>query len=58
MLTTEKTYAIRNELINKIAIDVRTWMAMEKEIVNSPATPNYQDITINVVDLNQTDPNP
>ena len=58
MLTTEKTYAIRNELISKIAIDVRTWMAMEKEIVNSPATPNYQDITINVVDLNQTDPNP
>lgn len=56
MLTTEKTFAIRNERINKIAIDVRTWMAYEKEILQSLATPNYEDITINIVDLNQTTP--
>lgn len=54
MLTTEKTFAIKNERINKIAIDVRTWMAMEKEIVDSLATPNYENITINIVDLDQT----
>jgi hypothetical protein len=55
MLTTEKTFAIKNERIKSIAIDVRTWMAIEKEIVSSLATPNYEDITINIVDLNQTD---
>lgn len=54
MLTTEKTFAIRNERINQIAIDARTWMAYEKEILNSLATPNYENISINIVDLNQT----
>lgn len=54
MLTTEKTFAIRNERINQIAVDARTWMAYEKELLNSLATPNYEDITINIVDLNQT----
>lgn len=56
MLTTEKTFAIRNERINKIAIDVRTWMAYEKEILESLSTPNYEDVTINIVDLNQSTP--
>jgi hypothetical protein len=53
MLTTEKTYAIRNERINSIAIDVRTWMAYEKEFLNTLATPNYENISINIIDLNQ-----
>lgn len=54
MLTTEKTFAIKNERINKIAVDVRTWMAYEKELLNQPATPNYEDIEVNIVDLFQT----
>lgn len=55
MLTTEKTFAIKNEIISKIAIDVRTWMAYEKELLVQ-ATPNYKDIEINIVDLNQSTP--
>lgn len=54
MLTTEKTFAIRNERINKIVLDVRTWMAYEKELVNSLATPNYDGTEINIIDLDQT----
>lgn len=54
MLTTEKTFAIKNERINKIAIDVRTWMAFEKEILTAAATPDYTDISISIVDLHQT----
>lgn len=56
MLTTEKTFAVRNETLKKINIDVRTWMAMEKEILSSLATPNYEDVTINIIDLDQTSP--
>lgn len=54
MLTTEKTFAIKNERINKIAVDARTWMAYEKEVLNAPATPDYSDIEISIVDLFQT----
>jgi hypothetical protein len=54
MLTTEKTFAIKNDRIQKIAIDARTWMAYEKSIVESLATPNYEDVSINIVDLEQT----
>lgn len=55
MLTTEKTYAIKNERIEKIAVDARTWMAYEKELLrNQLATPNLQGTTGNIVDLFQT----
>jgi len=54
MLTTEKTFAIENSRINSILVDIRTWMAYEPELVNSLATPNYENIDINLVDLNQT----
>lgn len=54
MLTTEKTFAAKNDRIEKILIDVRTWMAYEPSIVNAPATPDFENIDINIVDLNQT----
>lgn len=54
MLTTEKTFAIRNERINSIAIDVRTWMAYEKDLLSTLATPNYENIEINIVDLHHS----
>lgn len=54
MLTTEKTFATKNDRIEKILIDVRTWMAYEPSIVNAPATPDFENIDINIVDLNQT----
>lgn len=53
MLTTEKTFAIKNERINKIAVDARTWMAYEKELYES-ATPNYENVSVSVIDLFQT----
>lgn len=54
MLTTEKTYAIANARIEKIAVDARTWMAYEKELLrNQLATPNYQGTTGNMIDLFQ-----
>lgn len=54
MLTTEKTFAIKNDRIERILIDVRTWMAYEPSIVNSAATPNYENVDINIVDLHHT----
>jgi len=54
MLTTEKTFAIRNERIERIKLDIRTWMAYENSIVNQKATPDFKDVEINIVDLNQT----
>lgn len=50
MLTTEKTFAAQAGTIEKIAIDVRQYMAYESEML-VPATPNYGDITINLIDL-------
>jgi hypothetical protein len=52
MLTTEKTFAAKAETIEQIAIDLRTAMAYEPELL-TPATPNYQDISINIIDLQQ-----
>lgn len=54
MLTTEKTFAIKNDRIQQIAVDARTWMAYEKSIIESLATPNFEDVTINIVDLEQS----
>ena len=49
MLTTEKTFAIANSRIESIAVDARTWMAYEKELLrNQLATPNYQGTTENL----------
>jgi len=55
MLTTEKTFAIRNEKIQSILIDVRRYMA-NQDTTTEPtlATPNFENIDINIVDLNQT----
>lgn len=54
MLTTEKTFAIRNERIEKIKLDIRTWMAYENSIINQKATPDYKDVEVSIVDLSQT----
>ena len=58
MLTTEKLIAMEVEKIEKIAIDVRRYMAMEKEIwddfYKNPATPSYEGTELNIIDLNQS----
>lgn len=57
MLTTEKLFGMEIEKIEKIAIDVRRYMAIEKEIwddfYNSPATPSYDGTQLNIIDLKQ-----
>jgi hypothetical protein len=55
MLTTEKTFAIANNRIEKIVVDARTWMAYEKELLKEMhcATPNYSGTEGNVIDLFQ-----
>ena len=53
MLTTEKTFAARAETIEKIAIDLRTAMAYESELL-AQATPNYENISINIIDLEKS----
>jgi len=55
MLTTEKTFAIANNRIEKIVVDARTWMAYEKELLKEmhAATPNYSGTEGNVIDLFQ-----
>jgi len=53
MLTTEKTFAATAEIIEKIAIDLRTAMAYEAELLAENATPNYQNISINIIDLDK-----
>ena len=45
---------LSNERIEKISIDARTWMAYEPNIVNQSATPNYEDIDVNIVDLHKS----
>lgn len=52
MLTTEKTFAIRNDVIEKVKIDIRTWIANQKE--SAAATPNSEDVEIDIVDLFQS----
>jgi hypothetical protein len=58
MLTTEKLIATTVDNIEKIAIDVRRYMAYEKSITdeysNALATPNYEDVEIQIIDLFQT----
>ena len=53
MLTTEKTFAAQANTIEKIAIDVRQFMAYESELLQN-ATPNYDGTTINLIDLENT----
>ena len=54
MLTTEKTYAIKNERIESIAVDARMWMAYERDLLrNQLATPNLDGTSGNIVDLFQ-----
>lgn len=50
MLTTEKTFAAQAGTIERISIDVRQYMAYEAEMLVG-ATPNYADITVNLIDL-------
>lgn len=58
MLTTEKTFAIRNERIEKIKVDIRTWMAYESSILSQKATPDYEDIEVDIVDLHMSTATP
>ena len=53
MLTTEKLILTSISRIEKILIDLRTYMATEFENT-LPSTPNYTNIDVNIVDLNQT----
>ena len=53
MLTTEKLFGAEVTSIEKIAIDLRTYMAVEPETLEK-ATPDYEDIEINITDLYQT----
>jgi len=58
MLTTEKLIVTSVAQIEKIAIDIRTYMAYEKDLIKEPledsSTPNYSDVELNVVDLYQS----
>ena len=53
MLTTEKVFAAQANTIEKIAIDVRQFMAYESDFP-AAATPNYEDTNINLIDLQNT----
>lgn len=57
MLTTEKLIITSVGIIEQIAIDVRTHMAYEKELIYDPddgATVNFDGTEINIIDLYQT----
>lgn len=57
MLTTEKLIVTSVGIIDKIAIDVRTHMAYENNLIKDSdvgGTPNFEDVEVNVVDLYQT----
>ena len=51
MLTTEKTFAARSATVESVALDVRMGMAYEQELLNQLATPNYENVSVNIVDL-------
>lgn len=53
MLTTEKLIATTVGRIEKIVVDVRRYMATEPRNL-IPATPNYENIDINLIDLYQS----
>lgn len=57
MLTTEKLFAQNVDHIEKIALDVRRYMAYEKSIwdqAEAPATPHFEGTEMNIIDLYQT----
>lgn len=57
MLTTEKLIATNVEKIEKIALDVRRYMAYEKQLIDEAtlgATPNFTNSELNIIDLYQT----
>lgn len=57
MLTTEKLIATSVDVIEKIAIDVRTHIAYEKELLITAyekATPDFSDTEVKIIDLYQT----
>lgn len=60
MLTTEKLIGMEVEKIEKIVVDVRRYMAYEKEIwdnfydFSNSATPNHEGTELNIVDMHQT----
>jgi len=57
MLTTEKLFAQTVNQIEQIVIDVRRYMAYEKELIEQGigrATPNFDGTELNIVDLYQT----
>jgi hypothetical protein len=54
MLTTEKTFAAKASVIESLAIDLRTHMAYEPQLLNQLSTPNYDSTDMNIVDLGQT----
>jgi hypothetical protein len=51
MLTTEKTFAAKVDLIQSLSMDIRAGMAYEVELLNELATPNYGGSELNIVDL-------
>ena len=56
MLTTEKLIASSVGTIEQIAIDVRTYMAYEKELIKEPfekATPDFEGTEVTIIDLYQ-----
>jgi hypothetical protein len=57
MLTTEKLIVTSVGIIEQIAIDVRTHMAYEQELLYDPddgGTPNFEGTEINIIDLYQS----
>lgn len=57
LLTTEKLFAQTVSQIEQICIDVRRYMAYEKELIDSgigSATPNFTGTDLTIVDLYQT----
>jgi hypothetical protein len=57
MLTTEKLIVTSVSVIEKIAIDVRTYMAYEKELIitnQESSTPDYTGTEVNIIDLYQS----
>jgi len=59
MLTTEKLIGMEISKIEKIAIDVRRYMAIEKELWDQfyeGSTPSYAGTEVNIIDLNQSTP--
>ena len=51
MLTTEKTFAAKSSTVDSVALDVRLGMAYEPELIDQLATPNYENVSLNIVDL-------